>query len=79
MDDDSFVRVGPLLERLRATGAGPSFLGNMEIPGGRPHRDKANKWYVSPEEWPSSKYPPWAHGAGAAVPANSNRLRSCFT
>lgn len=66
VDDDSYVRVGPLLQRLRALPTSHAFLGNMENPGGRPHRDPKNKWHVSRQEWGGEKYPPWAHGAGAA-------------
>ncbi|CAN4095869.1 unnamed protein product [Withania somnifera] len=32
-----------------------------------PHRDKENKWYISPEEYPPSSYPPWAHGPGYII------------
>ena len=24
----------------------------------------AVQWFVDPKDWPSEKYPPWAHGAG---------------
>lgn len=58
------MRVGPLLERLRAAPAAHALIGHMEIPGGAPHRDPESRWYVSPQEWPQAKYPPWAHGAG---------------
>lgn len=66
VDDDSFVRVGPLLRYLALTPTAWTFAGYMENPGGRPHRinTAADKWYVSKEEWPDDHYPPWAHGPG---------------
>lgn len=64
VDDDSYVRVGQLLERIRMLPSAYAFMGYIENPGGHPHRDLKNKWYVSPEEWGKEKFPPWAHGAG---------------
>ena len=52
----------------------------VENPGGGPHRDTGSQWYVSPEDWPSDKYPPWAHGAGyiltkaGSLPMDRDRL-----
>lgn len=42
-------------------------MGSIENPGGGPHRDPSSQWYVTLEEWPSEKYPPWAHGAGYVI------------
>ena len=64
MDDDSYVRVSELLARVDRMPRTAAMLGYIED-GGTPHRDPANQWYASPEEWPSDHYPPWAHGAGA--------------
>ena len=64
VDDDSYVRVGALLARIAETSSERTFLGFIENPGGGPHRNKKSQWYVKPEEWPSDRYPPWAHGAG---------------
>lgn len=64
MDDDSYVRVEPLLKRMRSSPQGPTFLGFIEKPGGGPHRNPESQWYVAPEDWASERYPPWAHGAG---------------
>jgi Galactosyltransferase len=66
VDDDSYVRVALLMDALKQMPSAYAFMGYMEQPGGAPHRDPKNRWYVSPKEWPSDKYPPWAHGAGAA-------------
>ena len=65
VDDDSFVRVAPLLDRVAAMPRAAAMLGYIESPGGGPHRDPDNQWHVSLDEWPTEKYPPWAHGAGA--------------
>ena len=64
VDDDSYVRVGALLARIAETSSERTLLGFIENPGGGPHRNKKSQWYVKPEEWPSDRYPPWAHGAG---------------
>lgn len=53
------------------------FMGFIESPGGGPHRNPANQWYVSEEEWPSETYPPWAHGAGYVI-SQVSRLTSRF-
>jgi beta-1,3-galactosyltransferase len=65
VDDDTYVRVGLLMGTLRQMPSAYAFMGNIEQPGGHPHRDPKSKWYVTPEEWGAQKYPPWAHGAGA--------------
>ncbi len=43
-DDDSYVRVGMLLQRLRTVPAEKAFLGYIENPGGGPHRQPENQW-----------------------------------
>ncbi|KFM27800.1 Beta-1,3-galactosyltransferase 15 [Auxenochlorella protothecoides] len=72
-DDDSYVRVAPLLDRIRAAPAERLFLGFVERPGGGPHRDPHSRWHVTPEEWPGDRYPPWAHGAGYVLSADLAR------
>ena len=67
VDDDSFVRVARVLERVAAMPRAAAMLGYIESPGGGPHRDPGNQWHVTLDEWPTDKYPPWAHGAGAAA------------
>ena len=46
VDDDTYVRVGPLLDRIRQLPAGPSYLGWVENPGGGPHRDRKSQVLV---------------------------------
>lgn len=62
------MRVGLLMSTLRRMPRAYAFMGNIEQPGGHPHRDPKSKWHVTPEEWGAKKYPPWAHGAGALSP-----------
>jgi beta-1,3-galactosyltransferase len=75
VDDDSFVRVPRLLERVAQMPREAAMLGYIESPGGGPHRDPDNQWHVTVEEWPTDSYPPWAHGAGAG---NSMRKYDAF-
>lgn len=67
VDDDSYVRIGPLLDRISEAHRHRLFLGFIENPGGGPHRDPKSQWYVQPDEWASEQYPPWAHGAGYVI------------
>ncbi|KAK9804299.1 hypothetical protein WJX72_005528 [[Myrmecia] bisecta] len=64
VDDDSYVRIHRVLESINRNLQDRTFIGWIEDPGGGPHRDPANQWFVSEDEWPSDKYPPWAHGTG---------------
>ncbi len=64
VDDDSYVRVGPLLARLAALPRQRLLLGWIDADPGGPHRDPAHTWFVSSAEWAPDAYPPWAHGAG---------------
>jgi hypothetical protein len=64
VDDDSFVRVGPLLARLAPLPRQRLLLGWIDADPGGPHRDPGHTWYVSAAEWAPDAYPPWAHGAG---------------
>lgn len=63
-DDDSYVRLDRLLARIEAAPNSRMFMGAIEDPGGGPHRDPTSQWYITTQEWPSERYPPWAHGAG---------------
>ncbi|KAL4443993.1 hypothetical protein ABPG75_011730 [Micractinium tetrahymenae] len=69
-DDDSYVHFDRLLHCLAGTYRERLFLGYIENPGGRPHRNTDHPWYVSREEWPEERFPPWAHGAGYVLTAD---------
>ncbi|KAK4402995.1 Beta-1,3-galactosyltransferase GALT1 [Sesamum angolense] len=66
-DDDAFVRVDEILNSLRRTNVTHGLLYGLINSDSEPHRSPDSKWYISPEEWPDDKYPPWAHGPGYVV------------
>ncbi|CAI9119050.1 OLC1v1020711C1 [Oldenlandia corymbosa var. corymbosa] len=65
-DDDAFVRVDEVLTSLKGKASEGLFYGRISFES-TPHREKDNKWYISPEEWPYSSFPAWAHGPGYIV------------
>ncbi|XP_050226262.1 beta-1,3-galactosyltransferase GALT1-like [Mercurialis annua] len=66
-DDDAFVRVDEVIASLKRTNVSHGLLYGLINYNAQPHRDLSSKWYISPEEWPESSYPPWAHGPGYVV------------
>ncbi|XP_073282899.1 beta-1,3-galactosyltransferase GALT1-like [Primulina huaijiensis] len=66
-DDDAFVRVDEILNSLRKINATRGLLYGHINSDSEPHRNPESKWYISHEEWPHDKYPPWAHGPGYIV------------
>ncbi|EPS61312.1 hypothetical protein M569_13484, partial [Genlisea aurea] len=66
-DDDAFVRIDEILNSLTKTGVTRGLLYGLINSDSQPHRDTGSKWYISPEEWPDEKYPPWANGPGYVV------------
>ncbi|KAH9740124.1 beta-1,3-galactosyltransferase galt1 [Citrus sinensis] len=66
-DDDAFVRVDEVLASLNRANVTQGLLYGLINADARPHRSPDSKWYISPEEWPESSYPPWAHGPGYVV------------
>lgn len=65
-DDDAFVRVDEILISLKSKNPDGLLYGMVSLES-KPQRDKDNKWYISPEEWPHESYPPWAHGPGYVI------------
>lgn len=65
-DDDAFVRIDEVLASLKEKASNGLVYGQISFESA-PHRDKENKWYISPEEWPHSSYPPWPHGPGYII------------
>uniref|UniRef100_A0A0D9VHH4 Galectin domain-containing protein n=1 Tax=Leersia perrieri TaxID=77586 RepID=A0A0D9VHH4_9ORYZ len=66
-DDDAFVRVDEINSSVKQLNVSHGLLyGRINSDSG-PHRNPESKWYISPEEWPEEKYPPWAHGPGYVV------------
>ncbi|KAK9063585.1 hypothetical protein SSX86_017456 [Deinandra increscens subsp. villosa] len=66
-DDDAFVRVDEILASLKRVNVNHGLLYGLINSDSQPHRNPDSKWYISPEEWPEEKYPPWAHGPGYVV------------
>ena len=75
MDDDIAVDVFQLLDLLEMSGTQPSqrvIFGSVMTAGELdPLRDTSSKWYVTYDEYPMAKYPPfvsgWAYGTTVAA------------
>jgi beta-1,3-galactosyltransferase len=66
-DDDAFVRVDEVLLSLSMTNNTRGLIYGLINSDSQPIRNPDSKWYISYEEWPEEKYPPWAHGPGYIV------------
>lgn len=66
-DDDAFVRVDEILMSMKRVNVSHGLLYGLINSDSQPHRNPDSKWYISPEEWPEERYPPWAHGPGYVV------------
>ncbi|KAJ9174276.1 hypothetical protein P3X46_017317 [Hevea brasiliensis] len=66
-DDDAFVRVDEVLDSLKRIKVRNGLLYGLINSDSHPHRSPDSKWYISLEEWPEERYPPWAHGPGYVV------------
>ncbi|KAM0850923.1 hypothetical protein ACQ4PT_052759 [Festuca glaucescens] len=66
-DDDAFVRVHEIQSSVKKLNVSNGLLYGRIESDSSPHRNRDSKWYISPEEWPEEKYPPWAHGPGYVV------------
>ncbi|KAK9902151.1 hypothetical protein WJX75_006091 [Coccomyxa subellipsoidea] len=64
VDDDSYVHVNTLMTVMARVPQRRLFMGHIDRESGGPHREPSSQWYVTKEEWPTEKYPYWAHGAG---------------
>ncbi|CAG5918102.1 unnamed protein product [Menidia menidia] len=63
VDADIFVNVNHLLRRLQSSPR-LGFITGSVIRDGRPRRDPASKWYLSAEQYPEARFPPYVSGAG---------------
>ncbi|KAL4563508.1 hypothetical protein LXL04_027551 [Taraxacum kok-saghyz] len=64
-DDDTFIRVDPILKELdRVPPQQSLYMGNLNL-FHRPLRH--GKWAVSFQEWPEAVYPPYANGPGYII------------
>ncbi|KAF8095735.1 hypothetical protein N665_0323s0003 [Sinapis alba] len=66
-DDDAFVRVDEVLLSLSLINNTRGLIYGLINSDSQPIRNPDSKWYISYEEWPEEKYPPWAHGPGYIV------------
>jgi hypothetical protein len=64
-DDDTYVRVGLIVYRLRRPGNPKFWLWGTISRGDRPAR--GGKWAITHHEYPHQTYPPFAHGPGYIV------------
>lgn len=65
-DSDMFVNTDYLIHKLLRPELNPKknyFTGN-NMRGYAPNRNKNSKWYMSPEQYPSEKYPTFCSGTG---------------
>lgn len=66
-DDDAFVRIDEILTSLNRINVSHGLLYGLINSDSQPHRNPDSKWYISPEEYPEERYPPWAHGPGYVI------------
>ncbi|NWR77765.1 B3GT2 galactosyltransferase, partial [Centropus unirufus] len=65
-DTDVFVNTRYLIEKLLKTLSPPpqNYFTGCLMQGKEPIRNKKSKWYISEEEYPGKKYPPFCSGTG---------------
>ncbi|XP_051865399.1 LOW QUALITY PROTEIN: beta-1,3-galactosyltransferase 5-like [Pristis pectinata] len=63
-DSDMFVNTDYLMKLLSRDPHRKNLLTGIIMKGFRPIRKKSSKWYVSKDEYPRDKYPPYCSGTG---------------
>ncbi|NXE80050.1 B3GT2 galactosyltransferase, partial [Cochlearius cochlearius] len=65
-DSDVFVNTIYLIEKLLRPLSPPpqNYFTGCLMKGHKPIRNKKNKWYISEEEYPGDKFPPFCSGTG---------------
>ncbi|XP_004697381.1 beta-1,3-galactosyltransferase 5-like [Echinops telfairi] len=63
-DSDMFVNVYYLTQLLLKKNRTTRFFTGFDITNGLPIRDKSSKWFVSKDEYPWDRYPPFCSGTG---------------
>ncbi|XP_075399032.1 beta-1,3-galactosyltransferase 5-like [Tenrec ecaudatus] len=63
-DSDMFVNVYYLTELLLKKNRTTRFFTGFDINNDHPIRDKSSKWFVSKDEYPWDRYPPFCSGTG---------------
>lgn len=69
VDADIFVNVFYLLDWLKSC-PHQGFITGSVIRDGRPRRDSNSKWYISEEQYPEDRFPPYVSGAGYVLSAD---------
>ena len=67
VDDDSFIRVSPLLNLLAQLPHERLMVGNIGENGGKPNRDYEDSWSLTKEEWGRDRMPMWTNGGSGYV------------
>lgn len=67
-DDDTFINIFNVARFLKTSPSTDSFLCGGTMKTGIVNRVRANKWYVSKEDWPQYLFPPYCHGFGYFLP-----------
>lgn len=67
-DDDTFVRVSQILERLRRSSNPKYWVWGTISRGARPNR--SGKWAITKKEYTADTYPPYPHGPGYILSAD---------
>lgn len=67
VDDDYYVNLPNLLFFLQHNNRDVSLLSGYLLPMSAPFRDNSSKWYVSVEEYPFHRYPPYLAGGAIIV------------
>jgi hypothetical protein len=62
-DDDSYVLLRSILQRVRASRADHYYMGNLLVPNVEPIRDPTHRWYEPRSNYPG-KYPQCMAGMG---------------
>lgn len=65
-DDDTFINIQNLVTLLRKLKPTNSILGILKS-NAIPSRDKGSKWYVSEEQYPKTRYPPYTRGSAYII------------
>ncbi|KAL3271542.1 hypothetical protein HHI36_022019 [Cryptolaemus montrouzieri] len=62
MDDDIIVNMMKVLDLLKKFNDKENFIGGYVLKGLQAKRERANKWFVTKEEYPMDIYPPFVSG-----------------
>lgn len=64
IDADIFLNLPYLVDYLRNQASKEDYITGSVITDGTPRRNQYSKWYLSEEQYPENKFPPYVSGAG---------------